>query len=83
VLNATFSNIEAISWRPVLVVKEAWNTRKDSPTMERHMVNFITIRVFKASFTTKNGRNDIASILLKVALSKIKSKSTQLLANQN
>jgi uncharacterized membrane protein YqaE (UPF0057 family) len=26
VLNATFSNISAISWRPVLVVKEAGET---------------------------------------------------------
>jgi hypothetical protein len=24
VFNATFSNISAISWRPVLVVEEAW-----------------------------------------------------------
>jgi hypothetical protein len=39
VLNATFSNIAAISWRPVLVVEEAWNTRKDSPTMEKQLIS--------------------------------------------
>jgi hypothetical protein len=42
VLNATFNNIAAISWRQVLVVEEAWITRKDSPTMGKQLVNFIT-----------------------------------------
>ena len=38
VLNATFSNISAISWRPVLVVEEAGV----SPTIGKQLVNFIT-----------------------------------------
>jgi hypothetical protein len=42
VLHATLSNIAAISWRTVLVVDDAWITRKDSPTMEKQLVNFIT-----------------------------------------
>jgi hypothetical protein len=42
-----------------------------------------SFRVLQASSTTKTGRHDIAAILLKVALSTIKSKSTQLFANQN
>jgi hypothetical protein len=37
VFNATFSNISAISWRPVLVVEEA-----GPPTMGKQLVNFIT-----------------------------------------
>ena len=36
--NATFSNISAISWRPVLVVEEAG----EPPTMGKQLVNFIT-----------------------------------------
>ena len=43
VFNATFSNISAISWRPVLVVEEAGvpgeNHRR---TMGKQLVNFIT-----------------------------------------
>ena len=35
---ATFSNISAISWRPVLVVEEAG----EPPTMGKQLVNFIT-----------------------------------------
>jgi hypothetical protein len=42
-----------------------------------------SFRVIQASSATKTGRHDIAAILLKVALSTIKSKSTQLFANQN
>ena len=38
VLNATFSIISAISWRPVLVVEEAG----EPPTMSKQLVNFIT-----------------------------------------
>jgi hypothetical protein len=40
-----------------------------------------TFRVIQASSTTKTGRH--IAILLKVALSTIKSKPTQLFANQN
>jgi hypothetical protein len=36
--NATFSNISAISWRPVLVVEEAGEPQ----TMATQLVNFIT-----------------------------------------
>jgi len=39
VFNATFSNISAISWRPVLVVEE---NRREPPTMDKQPVNFIT-----------------------------------------
>jgi hypothetical protein len=42
VFNATLSNIAAISWRPVLVVEEAWSTRKDSPTMGKQLVSLIS-----------------------------------------
>jgi len=42
VLNATFSNISAISWRPVLVVEEAGVSRRKPPTMGKQLVNFIT-----------------------------------------
>jgi len=38
VRNATFSNISAISWRPILVVEEAG----EPPTMGKQLVNFIT-----------------------------------------
>jgi len=41
VLNATFSNISAISWRPVLVVEEA-GVPREPPTMGKQLVNFIT-----------------------------------------
>ena len=39
VFNPAFSNISAISWRPVLVVKE---TRRNPPSMGKQLVNFIT-----------------------------------------
>ena len=39
---ATFSNISAISWRPVLVVEEAGSTRREPPTMGKQLINFIT-----------------------------------------
>ena len=39
-LNATFSNIAAISWQPVLVV-ESRRTRKEPPTMGKQLVSFI------------------------------------------
>jgi hypothetical protein len=35
--DATFNNISAISWRPVLVVEEAGGP----PTMSKQLVNFI------------------------------------------
>jgi len=40
--NATFNNISAISWRPVLVVEEAGSTRREPPTIGKQLVNFIT-----------------------------------------
>ena len=39
--NATFSNISAISWRPVLVVEEA-GVPGEPPTMGKQVVNFIS-----------------------------------------
>ena len=42
VFNVTFSNISAISWRPVLVVEEGGSTRREPPTMGKQLVNFIT-----------------------------------------
>jgi hypothetical protein len=42
VFNTTFSNISAISWRPVLVVEEA----AEPPTMGKQLVNFITCGFF-------------------------------------
>ena len=36
VFNATFNNISAISWRPVLVVEEAG----EPPTMGKQLVNY-------------------------------------------
>jgi hypothetical protein len=42
VFNDTFSNISAISWRPVLVVEEAGVPGKKSPTMGKQLVNIIT-----------------------------------------
>ena len=39
VFNATFINISAISWWPVLVVEEAG---REPPTMGKQLVNFIT-----------------------------------------
>jgi len=42
VFNATYSNIATISWGPVLVVEEAWNARRDPPTMGKQLVTFVT-----------------------------------------
>jgi len=42
VFNATFSNISAISWRPVLVVEEDLSTRREPLTMGKQLVNLIT-----------------------------------------
>jgi hypothetical protein len=42
VFNAAFSNISAISWRPVLVVEEDGSTQIEPPTMGKQLVNFIT-----------------------------------------
>ena len=44
VFNATFSNLSAISWRPVLVVEETGIPR-EPPTMGKQLVNFITCAV--------------------------------------
>jgi hypothetical protein len=55
-LNATFSNISAISWRPVLVVEETG----EPPAMCKQLVNFITFGCeSSASFFkfTKPGTN--------------------------
>jgi hypothetical protein len=38
VFNATFSNISAISWQPVLVLEEAG----EPPTMDKQLVNITT-----------------------------------------
>ena len=42
VLNATFSNISAISWRLVLVVEETGVPEREASTMGKQLVNFIT-----------------------------------------
>jgi hypothetical protein len=42
VVNATLSNISAISWRPVLVVEEV-GVPRENQTMGKQLVNFITI----------------------------------------
>ena len=41
VFNATFSNISAISWRPVLMVEEA-RVPGESPTLGKRLVSLIT-----------------------------------------
>ena len=38
----TFSNISAISWRPVLVMEVPGSTRREPPAMGKQLVNFIT-----------------------------------------
>ena len=43
VFNATFSNISAISWRPVLVVEEAGVPGKNH--MGKQLVNFYHLRL--------------------------------------
>ena len=40
--SANFSNIAAISWRPILVVEEAGVPREKPQTMGKQLVNFIT-----------------------------------------
>jgi len=42
VFNATFSNISAISWRPVLVVEEAGVPGKNHRPLGKQLANFIT-----------------------------------------
>jgi hypothetical protein len=42
VFNATFSNISAISWRPVLVVEEAGVPGENHRPWRKQLVNFIT-----------------------------------------
>ena len=42
VLNATFSTISTISWRPILVVEKLKSTWREPPTMDKQLVNFIT-----------------------------------------
>jgi hypothetical protein len=43
--NATFSNISAISWQPVLVVEEARVPEREPPTLVKQLANFITCQV--------------------------------------
>jgi len=58
VFNATFNNISAISWRPVLVVEESQSTRREPPTMGKQLVNFITCGCeSSAPLFTKPGAN--------------------------
>jgi hypothetical protein len=68
--NATFSNISAISWRPVLVVFV--NYKKGALDSDKAYQLLVHGRWFSpgtpASSTTKTGRHDIAEILLKVAI---------------
>jgi hypothetical protein len=68
--NATFKNISAISWRPVLVVEEAGVPGENHRPWTSNWT--LSGRWFSpgtpASSTTKTGRHDIAEIFLKVAL---------------
>jgi hypothetical protein len=74
VFNATFSNISAISWRPVLVVEETGVqgcTRLAAASDKAYQLLAHDWWFFPGtpvSSTTKTGRHDIAEILLKVAL---------------
>jgi hypothetical protein len=43
VFNATFNNIPAISWWPVLVVKEVGSTQREPPNMAKQLVNIYTV----------------------------------------
>jgi hypothetical protein len=74
VFNATFSNISAISWRPVLVVEEAGvlgeNPSVNSSRIGHHRFGGVMVSVL-ASSEVDRGRHDIAEILLKVALNTI------------
>ena len=83
VLNATFSNILAISWRPVLDGR-SWSTRREPPAMGKQLVSFITwgcessaplFIIYKAGPVNQTDTHDIlvTEILLKVALNTIKS----------
>jgi len=40
--NTTFSNISAISWRPVFSGRRSRSTRREPSTMGKQLVNFIT-----------------------------------------
>jgi hypothetical protein len=81
VFNASFSNISAISWRPVLspirrgFAPDFGNYKKgvldSQPQLLAHGRWFSPGT--PASSTTKTGRHDIAEILLKVALKHQKS----------
>jgi len=42
VFDATFSNISAISWRPVLMVEEAGVAKENHQPWGKQLVNFIT-----------------------------------------
>jgi hypothetical protein len=42
VFNATFNNISAISWWSVLIGGRNQSTRREPPTLGKHLVNFIT-----------------------------------------
>jgi hypothetical protein len=61
VFNATFSNISAISWRPVLVMEEAG---VPGETMDKQPVNFITCGSESVNFgfqTTCDNHLDITT----------------------
>jgi hypothetical protein len=86
VFNATFSNISAISWRPVLVMQEAGvpeerKTTDHGQATDKHY--YLRLRVECALFCnlksrsciTKTDRHEIAEILLQVALN---TKSNQI-----
>jgi len=42
VFNAILSNISAISWRPVFSGGRKRSTRREPPTIDKQLVNFIT-----------------------------------------
>jgi hypothetical protein len=81
VLNAPFSNISTISWRPALVVEEARIHRVCKLQQRLHSIRSASDKVYQllahgrwfspgilASSTIKTSRHDIAKKLLKVAL---------------
>jgi hypothetical protein len=45
--NATFNNISATSWRPVLVVEEAGVPGENHRQLGKQLVNFITCGLIK------------------------------------
>jgi hypothetical protein len=61
--NATFSNLSAISWRPVLVVEEA---RREPLTIGKQLVNFITCGCYSSApfFVTYKSRARTHAVLV-------------------